>query len=70
MMTRMAALLGGVPLMLGQGTGSEILAVPRLRHGWWPDRQPGADARDLDGSSRFTTGRKLTLEIFSCRQDA
>ena len=24
MMTTMAALLGGVPLMLGQGTGSEI----------------------------------------------
>jgi hypothetical protein len=43
MMTTMAALLGGVPLMLGTGTGAEI-RQPRLCDRRRPDRQPGADA--------------------------
>jgi len=44
MMTTMAAMLGGVPLMLGTGTGSEIRQPLGLRDGRRPDRQPGTDA--------------------------
>ena len=33
MMTTMAAMLGGVPLMLGQGTGAEIGNPSAMR--WW-----------------------------------
>ena len=43
MMTTMAALLGGVPLMLGAGTGVGDPPAARLRHRRWADRQPGAD---------------------------
>ena len=43
MMTTMAALLGGVPLMLSHGTGSETAPAARLYDGRRPDRQPGAD---------------------------
>ena len=43
MMTTMAALLGGIPLMLGQGTGSEIRQPLEQTTPWvWqPHRQPG-----------------------------
>ena len=44
MMTTMAALLGGLPLALGTGTGSET-APPSGHHDCWrTDCQPGADA--------------------------
>ena len=43
MMTTMAALLGGVPLMLSHGTGSELAPAARLYHGRRPSGQPGAD---------------------------
>ncbi len=43
MMTTMAAMLGGVPLMLGQGTGSEISPAFGLCHGRRPAGEPGAD---------------------------
>ena len=39
LMTTMAALLGALPLMLGQGTGSELRRPLGVA-----DRQPGADA--------------------------
>jgi HAE1 family hydrophobic/amphiphilic exporter-1 len=42
MMTTMAAMLGGVPLMLGHRLGNPPAA--RLRDGRRPDRQSGADA--------------------------
>jgi hypothetical protein len=42
MMTTMAALLGGVPLMLSHGTGSELPAA-RLYDGRRPSGQSGAD---------------------------
>ena len=44
MMTTMAAMLGGVPLMLGTGHGLGDPAAARLCDGRRPDRQPGADA--------------------------
>ncbi len=51
MMTTMAALLGGMPLALGTGTGSELRQPARHRHRRRPGRQPDADpvhhARDL-----------------------
>ena len=51
MMTTAAALLGGVPLMLGAGTGRRNPPAARLCDGGRAARQPGAhavhDARDL-----------------------
>lgn len=44
MMMTMAALLGGVPLMLGTGTGLGNPPAARLRHGRRIAGQPGADA--------------------------
>ena len=44
LMTTMAALLGGVPLMLGHGTGSELRQPARLCDGGRPRGQPVADA--------------------------
>src|SRR5258707_4132685 len=41
MMTTMAAMLGGVPLMLGTGTGSGIRPPPRYAHGGGPYGPPG-----------------------------
>ena len=43
MMTTMAALLGGVPLMLSHGTGSEMRQPLGYHDGRRPHRQPGAD---------------------------
>ena len=52
MMTTMAALLGGVPLMLGTGTGIGNPPAARLCHGRRPSGQPGADAvHDAGGLS-------------------
>ncbi len=44
MMTTMAALLGALPLMLGQGTGSELRRAAGLHHGRWIGAEPGVDA--------------------------
>ena len=44
MMTTMAALLGGVPLMLSHGTGVGAAPAARLLHGRRPAGEPGADA--------------------------
>ncbi len=44
MMTTMAALLGGVPLALGTGMGSELRRPLGNRHGGRPDFEPVADA--------------------------
>ena len=44
LMTTMAALLGALPLMLGNGTGSELRRPLGRRDRRRPDRQPGADA--------------------------
>jgi HAE1 family hydrophobic/amphiphilic exporter-1 len=43
MMTTMCAILGGLPLMLGGGTGSELRQPLGLRHGGRPAGEPGAD---------------------------
>ena len=52
MMTTMAALLGGVPLMLGHRHRIGNPPAARLCHGRRPDRQPGADAvHDAGGLS-------------------
>ena len=51
LMTTMAALLGGLPLMLGAGTGVRAAPAPGLRHRRRPAGQPGAhplhDAGDV-----------------------
>ncbi len=41
MMTTLAALLCGLPLMLGHGAGSELRQPARLRHGRRPAAEPG-----------------------------
>jgi len=66
MMTTMAALLGGVPLALGSGMGSELRHPLGITIGWWPACQPAAHSLHHPGdhlwfdrlASRFGRGQK------------
>ena len=62
MMTTMAALLGGVPLMLGNGTGSEIRQPLGYAMVGGLMRQPGADALHDAGGLSLSRPRQSMAE--------
>ena len=66
LMTTMCALLGGLPLMLSNGTGSELRKPLGLRHGRRPGRFSAADAVYHAGDL-FVHGPALAPV---CEQDA
>ena len=63
MMTTMAALLGGVPLMLGTGTGSEIRQPLGYAMVGGLLRQPGADA--VHDAGGLSLSRQLLERAFA-----
>jgi hypothetical protein len=61
MMTTLAAMLGGVPLMLGHGTGAEIRQPLGYAMAGRPDRQPRSDAVHNAGDLSTWTNCRIGL---------